>query len=191
MFIEDGKGGGYTAEVNSSNQLQTIAEVHELQHHESAQHGNAFQVIGSMTPASGTNNVLYLENEHTTLEFAISYIRVQVVDLSGGTTIPSANTYFQFGFENTYTSGGDTTTPVNMNNASSKVADVTAYTNGPTLGGSFTEIDRWYVKADGEMMVFNKHGSIIMPKNKAFIVRLVTDHSAGVAYCRTTFFFLS
>lgn len=190
MYIEDGKGKGNNVEVNDSNQMSVIAEIHELQHHNSAQHGEVYQATTQMTATSGTNNVLYLENENVEIEFAISYIRLQTIDLAGGTALPSKETYFQLGFDNTYTSGGVGLTPINMNRGSANAADVAAYGGGPTLAGDFIEVDRWYVDGDGKMMSYNKHGSIIIPKNKAFIVRLVTDHSSGDINARTTFMFL-
>jgi len=189
MFIEDGRGGGNLVQVNDSNQMAVVAESHELQHHESVMHGNVYQVQGQMSVASGTNNLLYLENENSDLDFCVSYVRIQAVSLTGGTTLPDEGTYFQIGFDNTYDSGGNGVTPVNMNLSTSKVADVIAYTNNPTLAGSFTQVDRWYVEGNGKMMTYNKHGSIIIPKNKSLTIRLVTDHS-GAAYCRVTFMYL-
>jgi len=190
MFIEDGRGRGNLVGIDSENRIAATATMASLQHYESHTHGQTYQALGSMTVASGTNNILYLENENADLEFAISYMRIQAVDLTGGTTLPSANTYFQIGFDNTYTSGGDGVTPINMNRGSANVADISAYTNNPTLGGDFIEVDRWYVKAEGDMMTFNKEASLILPKNKSLTIRLITDHS-GTAYARATFFYLS
>ncbi|KKM64707.1 hypothetical protein LCGC14_1498730, partial [marine sediment metagenome] len=156
-------------------------------------HGTVYQIIGDVVPASGTNVVLYLENEHNTSNFTITHIRIQALDLSGGKILPSTETYFQFGFGPTYTSGGTDikNNAVNVNRSSANTANITAYDNDPTLTGTFSEIDRWYVTNDESMTTFNKHGSIIIPKNKAFICRFITDNSAGLAYCRSTFMFLS
>ena len=138
---------------------------------------------------AGTYNLLYLENENTEKQFAVSFMRMQGVSLGGGVAIPSSGNYFQIGFNAEYVSNGTdiSNSAVNMNQGSAKVADITAYKDNPTLN-NFTEIDRWY--PGDSMMAFNKHGSIIVPKNKTLTIRLVTDNTSGEAYCRATFFYL-
>jgi len=186
--IEDGTGNSYEAEVTDEHQLKTVAEIHELQHHISHHDQQVYQVIGEVLNVNpGTNTILHITNESTTHNMTATYIRVQAVDLYGGSTIPSSGTYFQIGRDTTYTSNGTATTPVNMYFASANSADVSAYKDNPTLGGSFTEFDRWYLEADGKMMTFNKHGSVMVGQNDAFEIRFITDAMSGVAYCRLTF----
>jgi hypothetical protein len=72
-----------------------------------------------------------------------------------------------------------------MNFDSGNVAPATAYEESPVMAGTFTEFDAYY--PDGStMMVFNKHGSIVLGLNDTLEVRLVSDHTAGVAYARVT-----
>jgi len=187
MFIEDGKGHGNNVEVNNTNQMAVVAEIHELQHHESVNNGRVYQAWGEVDAANGTVNVLYLENEDTDKEICISYMRIEAIDVAG---LPQAGSYFQLGFDNTYTSGGDPVTPVNMNRGSANVANVSCYKNNPTLGGDFVEFDRWYPDGEGKMMIYNKHGSIIIPKNKSITIRFIHDAAVGKAYARITFFYI-
>jgi hypothetical protein len=189
ILIEDGTGRGYQVEVTPQNQIRAVSEIHELQHHLSAVEGQVYQIVGEETSvAATTQTVLHIKNTSTDLDMLVSYMRLQLVGESGGTALPAENTYFQIGFGSTYTSGGSEVTPTNMNQGSGNIAPCTAYDSAPTVGGTFTEIDRWY--PDGSrMMVFNKHGSLILGLNNTMEIRLVSDHTDGTAYCRVTAMF--
>lgn len=187
-FIIEGPKRGTSVNVTKDGDLATRAIVHELQHHHSREEGQVYQLIGDdVTIASGTNTLLHIRNDSSTHAVVISYIRMQAVDLAGGTTPPSINTYFQLGFGTTYTSGGTAVTAVNVNRTSGNTANITAYDNTPTVGGTFVEADRWYPSGDGDEQVYNKHGSIILGKNDTLEIRLVTDNTSGTGYCRITF----
>jgi hypothetical protein len=190
FIIEDGHGTANKAKVNSDGQLTTQAETHELQHHISRTEGQVYQTVGRETAiTNATQTILHIKNTSTTQLFTVSYIRVQLVGETGGTAVPDPATYFQFGFGRTYGSGGTAVTPINMNRTSGNVASLTAYNDSPTMAGTFTEIDAWYPDGDN-MHVFNKHGSLLLGFNDTFEIRLVTDHTAGLAYARITGMFL-
>jgi len=187
-FIIEGPKRGTAVNVTKDGDLTTRAVVHELQHHHSREFGQVYQVIGDdVTIANGINTLLHMRNDSSTHAVVISYIRLQSVDLAGGTAPPAATTYFQLGSGTTWTSGGTAVTPINVNRASGNTADVTAYDNTPTVGGTFVELDRWYPDADGAEQTYNKHGSIILGKNDTLEIRLVTDNTSGTGYCRVTF----
>jgi hypothetical protein len=114
-------------------------------------------------------------------------MRVELIDPTGGTVPPGVGTYFSVNTGETYTSGGTSLTPTNMNFGSSNGATGNFYGDNPTLSGTATEFDRWYVKAEGEMLTWRKEGSIIIPRNKALTIKLVTASTAGTAYARCSF----
>lgn len=178
---------GNTVGVSNNNQLQVVAESKSLQHYISLEEQNTYQVIGTVTIANATTTVLHLKNDDPDKYMVISYIRAQTIDAASGTALPSAATYFDLGYGRTVASGGASVTPVNTNALSGKVASITATANGPTMAGSFTELDRWYCDADAGSVEYNKEGSLILGLDNTFEVRLTSDHTSGTAYVRVTF----
>jgi hypothetical protein len=188
MQLEDGKGQGYFAGVTNENQLQARAETHTMQHHASLFYGQAFQIIGDFAALNNnTYRILHIKNVDPNRFLVVTYIRLEVVGASGG-DFGSPNTYFQFGNGVTYASGGTIVTPVNVNFTSGNAALVEAYDNNPTLTGTFLEYDRWYPDANGSMQTFNKEGSVILGLNNELTISLTTNHTAGTAYARVSFF---
>jgi hypothetical protein len=186
LQIEDGTGQGFRTGVTAENQLLTQAETHELQHHISMNEGQVYQAIGTHTLASGgTKTILHIRNNDPARFMVVSYMRIQ---FPGGDGTIDAATYFDCGFNETYTSGGTEVTPVNMNASSGNVASVVAFQDNPTVGGSFAEFDRWY--PDKTMQTFNKHGSLILGFDDTVSWRLITDQTTGLAYCRVTLMML-
>jgi hypothetical protein len=189
MIIRDA-GNGVGAGVTEDGYIKTIADSHPIQHHASLVHQDAYQILGDFASINNsTENILHIKNSSSTMKFVITYVRVQMLDFAGGTAVPNVATYFVMGKGLTYTSGGTGVTPVNMNFASGKTADLVCYDNDPVLGGSLTEIDRWYVESEGKMMTYNKEGSVILGQNDTFAIQVVSDHTSGVAHARVSGFF--
>jgi len=188
LTIEDGGGSGKLAKVDDEGQMLVVAESQELQHHVARVEQNAYQVIGDFASVNNsTHTILHIKNNDTTKNLAVTFVRLQFLDQAGGTALPAAATRFELGFGRTFSSGGTAVTPVNTTAFSSKVASVTCYDNNPTMAGTFTELDRYYVKDEGDSIVYNKQGSIILGLNDTFEVRIVSDHTSGLAYARVTF----
>ena len=188
VLLEDGKGRGNKAAVTRENQLFVQSENHPHQHHESAVNGQVYQVnyfITSGISASATTNVLFIKNLAATRNLCVTYERMKAI-LAG--TLPDAGCYFEIGFGQTYTSGGTELSATQTNRSSANQADILAYGNNPTLGGSFERLDLELIKASGDPIVFNKEGSVILSQNKTMTVRLVTATGhTGSAYARVTF----
>lgn len=181
--IEDGTGKGFRTRVNSRNRMLVTSVNQELQHFISLSDGRSYQIIGDHTlSTSGSHTILHVRNTDPERILVISYMRVQ---FPGGDGTIDTNTYFQFGFGTSYSTGGSSVSPVNVNTQSGNSASIVAYDGSPTVTGTFEEIDRWY--PDKSMQTFNKHGSVILGLNDTFEWRLVTDQSSGVAYARVTF----
>ena len=182
FFLEDGTGTGLRVRVTGENQLETQAEVHELQHHISIRDGQVYQAIGTHTlTTSGAKTILHMKNDDADRLLIVSYMRLQ---FPGGDGTIDDNTYFIGGFDTLYSAGGNTVSPVNMNRTSGNVANATVYHNNPNVTGSLEEFDRWY--SDKSMQTFNKHGSIILGLGDTMEWRIQTDQSSGEVYVRIT-----
>lgn len=167
-------GRGFVHAITSPNQ-----------HFMSDYLGEHYQVDGEETPASGTVNVLHIQNTDTQGRlFVIEYIRLQVIDNTAG----AAADYFTITTGELWSSGGDAVTPTNMNFGSGNTAVGSFYENGPTLSGTATEFERWYPAAEGEVNTFDKEGAVIIPPGKAITIKYTSDQAAGAAYARVSFF---
>ncbi|MCK5018287.1 MAG: hypothetical protein KAS32_14615 [Candidatus Peribacteraceae bacterium] len=186
-IIKDGTGTGKNAQVTEKNQLSVKSESESIQHSQSFNEEQAYQVRGNTNLASAAVTVLHIENTSSTRSIVVTYIRHQVIAASGGTEFPNVSNYLAIGFGTTYDSGGSVCTPINMNNGSGHTAEVISYCGAPTVTGTFTEFDRWYTKADGDMNTYNKEGSVIIQPNQTFEVRYIGDHSSGIISTRVSF----
>jgi len=186
-FIKDGTGSGFMAKVDSDNRLRTYAKSASIQHVVSEHDEGAYQIIGIATLSAGTVPVLHIKNVSSDTNMVITYIRHQVIGAAGGTAFPNDSNYFSVRLGRTYSSGGDTATPVNVFSGSGNVAKITAYQNEPTLSGTADEIDRWYTKSDGDMNTYNKEGALLVPPNKTIEVAYVGDRTSGTIMARISF----
>lgn len=188
--ITDGTGTNGSARVNDQNELTVRSTNHPIQHVISERDGEAYQVIGDFaTINNNTYTILHIQNTSTTKNMYITYIRLQTVDLAGGTALPSANTYWQIGTGTVFASNGTAVTPTNVNFGSANAAEATCYDNDPTVTGTFTEIDRWYPESEGDKITFNKEAAVVVGANDTLAIRIVSDHTSGTAYTRVSFFF--
>jgi hypothetical protein len=189
MQIRDGAGNGYLAKVDKDQKLTVYSTSASQQHVVSESAQQAYQVIGTVTPLSGTAPILHIKNTSSTKSIVVTYIRHQVLDPSGGTALPNASCYFKVALGRTYSSGGTEVTPVNVFAGSGNTADVTAYSGASaiTLAGTASEIDRWYTKAEGDMSSFNKEGALIIPPSQTIECSYVSDHTSGTVYTRVSF----
>lgn len=182
--ISDGTGNGYGAKVNQDNQLYTLSERHTLRHHYSTRHGQSFNISGRIDNlAPGDNTVLHLKNDSNTRLLTICCIRVQAVDIAY--SLPSSGSYFSIGYGTTYSSAGSSVTAVNMNSSSGNTLNATVYED-PTVTGTFSELMRWYVQANGIMYKMDASEGFIIGHNDTFEVRLSTESSGGVGYARVS-----
>ena len=186
-MIQDGRGTGERAGVDSRGRLTVTSESSSLQHVISREERQAFQIIGTATLAAGAVVVLHGKNNHTSKDMVFTYIRHQVLDHSGGTALPNASNYFRLALNRTRSSGGAAVTPVQLFANAGEVSQTTWYDTAPTLAGTAAEFDRWYTKAEGDMHSFNKEGTVIVPPNGTIEAAYVGDQSSGTVYCRMSF----
>ncbi len=180
---------GYTAKVNKDHRLFVRAKVGMNQHVIAEETQQTYQVFGTATLSSGTVIPLHIQNTNADKSLVITHIRHQVLDQSGGTAFPNASNYFSVGMNRTYSSGGSTATPVNTYASSGNTALATVYQDNPTLAGTVSELDRWYTKAEGDMNVWEKWGSVILPPSGTIEFAYVGDQSSGTVFTRVSFYY--
>ena len=162
--IKDGTGSGFLAEVNNLNQLLTrsvsVAEIGA-----SSELGNAFQVDGETTIASGTERTIIVLINNMTADIEIERIFLSAQNQSG--IITTIKTYLGAA---TVTSGGSAKTPKNLNTTSVNTLDVTVLENNPTIAsGTDVKVQEQYFQSEdsqtneyGGAMVLGKNGSVRM-----------------------------
>lgn len=185
--LEDGTGKRFNNKIDSSNRLWVDSRSAALQHDISYVDENAFQVIGASNLSSGTVVPLHITNNNQKLDVVVTYIRHQIVGASGGTSFPNTSNYFSIRKGTSYSSNGSSVTPENMNVGSSNVSNVICYEGTPTLTGTAVPIDKWYIKADGDMNSFNKEGALILQPGQTLDLAYTGDHTSGIIYTRVSF----
>ena len=186
-ILEDGTGKGYQAKVTPDNELKIAGEFRSIQHNASKINEDAYQVIGTATLASGTVVGLHVKNNSSTKLLAVTYIRHQIIGQAGGTALPNTSNYYSVRFGRTFSSGGTSTIPVNVNNGSGNTSETTVYYNNPTLAGTASEIDRWYTKAEADMNIFIKEGAVILKQGNTLELSYIGDQTSGTLYTRLSF----
>jgi hypothetical protein len=185
--IRDGGGSGQLAQVDIDGRLKVVSKSESLQHLISKDFEQAYQVIGLTTMSSGTVTALHVRNASHDKNLIATYIRHQVINPSGGTTIPNPGNYFSLSWGRTYVSNGATAVAVNVFAGSGNTAEVVAIQGNPTLGGIANEIDRWYTKSEGDMNAFNKEGALIVPPNQTIELSYIGNQTSGTIYTRLSF----
>ena len=188
MKIESGTGNGYYAHVTPEHSLSVSAVSIPRQHFIAKVDQAAFQVIGEATPASGTVNVLHIENTTADKTFTITYVRVAQVDLANGTAIPAASQYFDLGTGLSYSSGGSQVTPVNTYSGSVVQSGGAMYDTNPTLTGTFSTLDKHWPKEDAEEWSYSKEGAVVVPPGSSMTIRFTGTHTAGTLYARASYY---
>ena len=185
--IKDGTGGGNLAKVGADNQLWVRSKSISLQHAISEDDQDAYQVWGTATLASGTTTILHIVNNSADKNLVINYIRLQILDPSGGTNIPNASNYFSLGTGRTYSTGGTEVTPTNMFLGDGKLSAITVYNDDPTLAGTDIVFDRWYPESEGKMYRYQKEGALIIPTEKSLEISFQGDQTGGIGFCRISY----
>lgn len=187
MIIESGSGNGRLAAVDGDNRLSVASFNIPFQHLIAKDYQKTFQVWGEATLASGTVTPIHVKNNSSDKVLVMTYLRWQVIDPAGGTALPTASNYIEFGYGPLYTSGGSQVTPVNMSSGSSVVSSILAYQGNPTLNGSLTVFDRHYPAAEGEQYKYNKEGAALILPGTTFAAQFTGDHTSGKVIVRASF----
>ncbi len=186
MIIEDGKGSGKKARVDSENRLVVNARSESIQHYTSQEEENAYQVL-NVIPLVANETIVaqHFKNNDPVNDMVLTYIRHQIISHDDSASFPLDN-YFSLAFGREYVSGGLDIEPVNVFNRSGNEAAVTVHCGNPALSGTAIEIDRWYTKEIGDMNLFNKEGSVVIGSGNTIEFRYIGTGN-GFLYTRVSF----
>jgi len=181
--IEDGTGSGKLAKVNNENRLLVKAVTSENQHHVSEADHQAYQMSADIAIDITEQDLILIKNTSSTRNLIVTFIRLEVASAAAA----SEDAYFNVEIGGDYASGGTASVPINMNVGSGTSADGEFYdASGAAIvvSGTWNQIDRTY-KDDNS---YNKHGSLILPKNACLKISHKGSTAAGQAYCRVSFY---
>ena len=177
---------GNTAAVDNNRRVQTAAKSSPLQHIVSEESQQAYQVSGSCSLTIGAEIALHVKNISTTRNMIVTYVRAQVIDITG---FAEAATYVTINRGQTVASGGTPVTPTNMYIGHSNAAEVTATSGASAIteGGTVVEFDRWFPKEDADKERWGKDGALIVPPQQSIDVMITSGTAAGELYTRMSF----
>ena len=169
MQINDGKGTGYTAEVNSANQLETRSVSQNRAEWENHNHAKAFAFFFSQAAgdAAATEYLGYIKNDSDD-DMVVDEISVHATAADSIYVVQVTGT----------AAGGTAVVPKNMNLGSGLTASCTTmkHTNITGLTQSGTRLLNFNLAAAG-FIVRTPYPSILMPKNTAIAVVTSTDQA--------------
>lgn len=179
-------GGAYELKIDKDNRAHVEALVLTQQHVISENEEGAYQAISVKAVAASELKILLLKNNSDTQNLVITYLRMETI----GVAAANASALWKIYLGGDYASGGTAITPTNMHVNSTKAAtgafyDATASTI--VTSGTPIEIDRNY-QSNGHI-VYNKQGSVILPKNGVLTMSYTGSTVAGTAFCRASFYY--
>jgi len=189
VIIEDGRGSGKKAGVDSDNRLAVNSRSESLQHFTSHEEEQAYQVLTLTSITAGASTAItHIKNLSSERDMVITYIRHQILGNIG--TIPSIDgngNYFLISAKETYSSGGVIVEPINIKIGSGNESGVQVYTDNPIIAGVGVEVDRFYTQNFGDMNVLNKEGALIVKPQNTLSTKYISDDVEGVLYTRISF----
>jgi hypothetical protein len=181
MFIKDGKGGTYYAEVDSKYRLKTYSVIEDEATWVNRVEGQMYSGYWSssgITAASAGNYIIYLKNTHTSKYIVIVKIKHRCEDANGTISI---------WLDVSGTPGGTLTTltPGNRNAGSNNTADCTYYYSTDITGLSGgRKVGSVYGKAGEEFVHAIPCSGYILPPNGTLAIKADNDtakHYGGLA----------
>jgi hypothetical protein len=186
MLIEDGKGTGYKAEVDSQNRLRTAAKTVSDEHAANHDEGLAYQLAFSQSPDASLDCIAYILNSDDK-DMVIEGIRVGIDGATAGDSM-----YFKLGDTGTRNSA-TALTPVNVNAGSGNTASGTfekgANLNDGTLSGG-VEFDRFWFGDSTDVFSANHNFEmdVVLPKNTALTI-WIQGSGTGTYYITLPFYY--
>lgn len=124
LKIEDGKGSGISAEVNSKNRLKVDSDTQLTSATVSDEAGLCFNAVSVDSSAAAGEYILYFKNTSTSKKFYVDLIRVGTVNAA----------LFKIATVTGTAAGSSALTPVNLNLTSGKEAEATCRGDGAITG---------------------------------------------------------
>jgi hypothetical protein len=165
VLIEDGKGKGNFAQVDSSGKLQTDAVTQTAEHASNHEQGKAYQWVFEQTPTAANDCFLYMKNSDDD-DLVIEGVTLRVPT--------NEQIQFKIGDSGT-TSGGTSAIPVNLNTLSGREAEGTFEAGNDITGISGgSTFDKLWVGASDTSAHFNFEQDVILGKNGVFTMYATT-----------------
>ncbi|HUX30704.1 MAG TPA: hypothetical protein VMV78_08780 [Thiobacillus sp.] len=161
MLIDDGKGKGFRAGVDSENRLETFSVVQDLQFHINEVEGQFYSLVVDQVTGGTNRHNIYIKNT--------SDQKLLITSVTAFATSTATELYALLGVTGTATSPS-TGTPVNRNAGSGNTATGT-FQYGANLaltGGS--EVDRWFVDNDLAAVKHEWGSALVLPQNATFVL---------------------
>lgn len=173
--IEDGKGTGRRAQVNSDNQL-VVKAVAETLFESASEQGQSYNWSSDLVDVDGDDTVLLVKN---TSDIAL---HIESISIANG-SVASEYTVHLPTAEVTVTAGpgGAAVTGTNLNTASSNVADATAASDESNNSQGNVVFTR-FMAVDTNEKIFT--AGLILGKNKSVAVDVVEDTSESAVTIR-------
>ena len=171
IIIQDGRGKGYSAAVNSENHLKTTAVTITAEHFANHSMGLAYQVPFNTRVASKNDCFSYIQNTDD--------IDMVCEEIDFSTAASPCTISIKLGDSGTPTKGS-AVTPVNCNGGSGKTADCTCQvgTNITGLSGGTTILNYIFNAATNDTTNFNFPQDVILPKNN--VLTIYADKQASI-----------
>ncbi len=166
LSIEDGKGNGFQAEVDDRNMLHTHS-VSESLEHDANLNGNSYNILFSQTSDTTGACILYIKNGfNEDLIFEGITIR----------TAEDTEIYIKINDSGDPTEGVSTT-PINLNAGSGKLAEG-SYLTGSGMEGLFggSTALTYFIKGGESSSHYNFEQDIIIPKNRVLTLCCEIDN---------------
>lgn len=169
MYIEDGKGRGFVAQVDSEGHLVVDALTITDMAHTSEEHGLSFSwASGSYNPATGDDTILLVKNTSTTRKLFIKGITIST----------AAETRVVVHLPTTeVTPAGTTITGINLNTNSNNVAEASAKRD-ETNNTQGDIIWSGEIQAATNPYDIQLFGAVIIGQNRSIGVDFVADPTA-------------
>lgn len=169
LQLEDGKGRGYSAEINSENQLVTQAITHSVEHHANQAEELAYVLNFTATPTSADDCFLYMKNAEA-YDMIIEGFTIKIV----------ASEYIDIYLKDAGTPvGGSTIVPISANAGSGKTPAGT-FQNGNDITGLSrgSKLYRYYHLSSAGSKEYNFNMDIVLPKNTVLTMIAETGTTA-------------
>lgn len=157
-MIKDGSGKGYLAKVDSENLLRASVNIVSRLSHVSHETNRAYSIYGKRNFNAGNTNEGILYFEYTgDYDFHIDSLTV-----SGNGT----NNKVELFTDSTYTSGGTSVSPVNLNRNSLRTIDANSYTGETDLVVTEGNNEILDARFGIDTVTINLEGGLLLGKNK-------------------------
>ncbi len=161
--LEDGKGSGRKAGVNSTNRLDVSAKTEDRIFYNSRDKEKSFSVYGRRNFAAGGTDENILSLTYTGND------KLFIKDIMFSTN--SANAKIEIYFDASSISGGATIIPLNINRGAALLSETTCLHGGNLLTGTVTSANEFFdVRLNKSSFLRDFHSALILSRNSNIFI---------------------